>query len=180
MAETGNEVPAGNQQGDPQGVGERMGSLETQLSELMTLVVGQQQMLASVVETTQRERVESSGSLGVAPGNTEPEAGAHHLGATGRTAGGTGDDAQGLGVSGVRVGSRGVADPGLNPHVSDVNRSSVSAVNFGPINGTVGGALGSQSSVPPTATPASEWWGNVASGNNAGFRNLRCFGQNVL
>ena len=259
MAESGNENPAGNQQGDPQGVGERMGSLEAQLSELMTLVVGQQHLLA-VVETQQRERVESSGSSGVAPEGTEPEAGAHHLGATGRAAGGTGgdaqslgvssraaggtgDDAQGLGGSGMRVGSRGVVDPGLNLRVSDENlfsgpervalrdvgpkagahqtgaaggttgstggdaqgfgesstrvgrrsledsdlnprvaydadRSSVAAVNFGSIGresrtfgsqsfvpGTVGGALGSQSSVPHTSSPSSSRWENVASGN---------------
>lgn len=36
-------------------------------------------------------------------------------------------------MSGMRVESRGLADPGLNPHASDVNRSSVTAVNFGSI-----------------------------------------------
>ena len=51
------------------------------------------------------KKVESPGSVGVAPGDTIPGAGVHHSGATGRTAGSTGDDTQGLGVSGMRVGS---------------------------------------------------------------------------
>ena len=83
--------------------------------------------------------------------------------ATGGTAGGTGADAQGLGVSSMRVGSSSLADSGLNPNLSAVNRSSVAAVNFGSI-GTVGGAFG-QSSVPPGPTLSSKWWENVASGN---------------
>ena len=39
----------------------------------------------------------------------------------------------------MRVGSSSLADSGLNPNVSAVNRSSVAAANFGSI-GTVGGA----------------------------------------
>ena len=114
MADENEMDPAANQQGDPQGVGERMVSLETQIANLVTLVGNQQQMLASMVETQQRERVESSGSGGAAPRGIGPESGVHQSGATGRTATSTGGDTLGFGVSGVRVG-RGVVDQGLNP-----------------------------------------------------------------
>ena len=69
------------------------------------------------------------------------------------TAGGTGGDAQGLGVSSMRVGSSSPTDSALNPNVFAVNRSSVAAVNLGSI-GTVGGTFG-QSSVPPALTLSS-------------------------
>ena len=59
--------------------------------------------------------MESPGSVGVAPGDTMPGAGVHHSGATGRTARSTGDDTQGFGVSGMRVGSSSLVDLGLNP-----------------------------------------------------------------
>ena len=163
MAEQEGGDPAANQQGDPQGFGERMDSLESRVSQMLDMFSNQQQMLQTVVETHQRENVESSSSR-AAPRGIELESGVHQSGAAGRTAGSTGGDTLGFGVSDMRVGSRGVVDPGLNPRVSDENRSSVPAVNFGSVDGTVGGALGSQSSVPPT-TSASEWWGKVASGN---------------
>ena len=53
----------------------------------------------------QGEEVESSGSERVASRDTGLEAGAHQLGATGGAAGSTGGDAQGFGVSTMRVGS---------------------------------------------------------------------------
>ena len=54
MAELSNENSAVNpSQGGSQEVGERMGSLETQLSELATLVSSQQDLLKSLVEMQQ-------------------------------------------------------------------------------------------------------------------------------
>ena len=110
--------------------------------------------------------MESSGSERVAPRDTGPEADVHQSGAIGGAAGNTGGDAQGFGVSSMRVGSRSVSSS-LNPHVSAENRSSVPAVNFGSIHGTVGGraAVGSQSAAPPAPSLSSEWWQNLASGN---------------
>ena len=67
MADGNDANPAANQQGELQGVGERMSSLEAQLSQLVTLVSNQQQLLASVVEMQERARVESSSSDRVAP-----------------------------------------------------------------------------------------------------------------
>ena len=78
------------------------------VSVLLTLASHQQGLFALVFETQQKEKKEESGvpdSVGVAPGDTMPTAGMHHSRATGRTAGSTGDDTQGLGVSGMRVGS---------------------------------------------------------------------------
>ena len=135
MAELGNENPAVNPSQDgSQEVGERMGSLETQLSELATLVSSQQDLLESLVEMKQGKEVESSGSERVAPRDTGLDAGAHHSGATDGAAGSMGGDAQGFGVSSMRVGSR-RASSGLNPHESAENRSFVPAVNFGSIHG---------------------------------------------
>ena len=166
MADGNDANPAANQQGELQGVGERMSSLEAQLSQLVTLVSNQQQLLASVVEIRERERVESSSSDRVAPRDMGLEAGAHQSGAAGGAAGSTGGDAQGFGESSTRVGSSSLLDSGLNPRVASADRSVVSAVNFGSIHGTVGGvALNNQSAVPPTTNSASEWWGRVASGN---------------
>ena len=85
----------------------------------------------------QGKKVESSGSERVAPRDTRLEAGAHQSGATGGAAGSMGGDAQGFGVSSIRVGGRS-GSSGLNPHVSAENRSSVPAANFGSIHGTVG------------------------------------------
>ena len=166
MAELGNGNPAVNlSQSESQEVGERMGSLETQLSELATLVSSQQDLLGSLVEMQQGKEVESSGSERVAPRGTGREAGAHQSGATGGAAGSMGGDAQGFGVSSMRVGSRSVSS-GLNPHVSAENRSSVPAVSFGSIHGTVGrAAVGRQSAVPPAPSMSSEWWENAASGD---------------
>ena len=166
MDELGNENPAVNSSQDgSQEVGERMGSLETQLSELATLVPSQQDLFKSLVEMQQGKEVESSGSERVAPRDIGLEAGAHQSGATGGAAGSMGGDAQDFGVSSMRVGSRS-ASSGLNPHVSAENRSSVPAVNCGSIHGTVGrAAVGSQSAVPPAPSLSSEWWENVASGN---------------
>ena len=166
MAELGNENHAVNPSQDgSQEVGERMGSLETQLSELATLVLSQQDPLKLLVEMQQGKEVDSSGSERVAPRNTGLEAGAHQSGTTGGAAGSMGGDAQGFAVSSMRVGSRSVSSS-LNPHVSAENRSSVPAVNFGSIHGTVGrAAVGSQSAVPPAPSLLSEWWENVASGN---------------
>ena len=77
MADGNDANPAANQQGEPQGVGERMSSLEAQLSQLVTLVSNQQQLLASVVEIREREMVESSSSDRVAPRDMGLEAGVH-------------------------------------------------------------------------------------------------------
>ena len=55
MADGIDANPAANQQGKPQGVGERMSSLEAQLSQLVTLVSNQQQLLAFIVEIQERE-----------------------------------------------------------------------------------------------------------------------------
>ena len=166
MAELGNENPAVNpSQGGSQEVGEGMGYLKTQLSELATLVSSQQDLLKSLVEMQQGKEGKSSGSERVAPRDTGLEAGSHQSGATGGAAGSTGSDAQGFGVSSMRVGSRSVS-AGLNPHVCAENCSSDLAVNFGSIHGTVGRAgVGSQSAVPPAPSISSEWWENVASGN---------------
>ena len=109
--------------------------------------------------------MESSGSERVAPRDKGLEAGVHLSGAIGGAAGSTGGDAQGFGVSSMRVGSRSFS-LGLNPHVSTENRSSVPAVNFSSIRGTVGrAAVGSQSAVAPAPSLSSEWWDNVASEN---------------
>ena len=122
------------------------------VSVLLTLASHQQGLFALVFETQQKEKkVESPGSVGVAPGDTIPGAGVHHSGATGRTAGSTGDDTQGLGVSGMRVGSRGVVNPGLNPRVFYEDYSSgserVALRDVGPQAGAhqsdaAGGAVG--------------------------------------
>ena len=159
MAELGNENPAVNPSQDgSQEVGERMGFFERQLSELATLVSSQQDLLNSLVEMQQGKEVESSGSERVAPRDTGLEAGAHQSGATGGAAGSMGGDAQGFGVSSMPVGSRSVSS-GLNPHVSAGINTSVPAVNFGSIHGTVGrAAVGSQSAVPPAPSMSSEWW----------------------
>ena len=148
MTEPGSKNPAIDPaaEGGSQDVGERMSSLDTQLSQLTTLV-------SSLVEQ-QGVKVESSGFVAAAPGGGGPETSMHlSADATGGTAGGTGGDAQGLGVSGMRVGSSSLTDSGLNPNVFAVNRSSVAAVNLGSI-GTVGGTFG-QSSVPLALTLSS-------------------------
>ena len=138
MAELGNENPVVNSsQGGSQEVGERMGSLETQLSELATLVSSQKDLLKSLVEMQQGKEMEFSGSERVAPRVTGLEVCVHQSGATsgaarsmgGGAAGSTGGDAQGFGVSSMQIGSRSVSS-GLNPHVSAGNRSSVPAVNL--------------------------------------------------
>ena len=135
------------------------------MSELATLVSSQQDLLMSLVEMQQGRGLESSGSERVAPRDTGLEAGAHQSGATGGAAGSTGGDAQGFGVSSMRVGSRKVSS-GLNPHVSAENRSSVPVVSFGSIHRTVGrAAVGSQSAVASAPSLSSEWWENVDSGN---------------
>ena len=93
-----------------QEVGEKMSSLETQLSPLRTLV-------SSLVEQL-GVKVESSGFVAAAPGGGGPETSMHlSADATSGTAGGTGGDAQGLGVSSMWVGSSSLADSGLNPNV---------------------------------------------------------------
>ena len=117
MAELGNENPAvSSSQDGSQEVVDRMGSLETQLSELATVVSPQQDLLKSLVEMQQGKEVESSGSKRVAPRDTRLEAGANQSGATGGAAGTMSGDAQGFGVSSRRVGSRSVS-AGLNPHI---------------------------------------------------------------
>ena len=134
-----------------------MVSFETQSSELATLVSSQQNLLESLVEMQQGKEVESSDSERVAPRDTGLEAGAHQSGATGGAAGSTSGDAQGFGVSSMRVGSRSVSS-GLNPNVSAENRSFLPAVNFCSIHRTVGrAAVGSQSAVPPAPSLSSEW-----------------------
>ena len=66
MAERGNENPAVNPSQDgSQEVGERIGSLETQLSELATLVSSQQDLLKSLVEMQQGKEKWSSLVLSV-------------------------------------------------------------------------------------------------------------------
>ena len=66
MAEPGNKNPAIDPaEGGSQEVGERMSSLETQLSQLTTLV-------SSLVEQ-QGVKVESSGFVAAAPGGGGPE-----------------------------------------------------------------------------------------------------------
>ena len=118
MAEPGNENPAVDPaEGGSQEVGERMGSLETQLSQLTTLVSSlvenQRELVSSLVEQ-QGEKVESSGFVAAAPGGGGPETSMHlSADATSGTAGGTGGDAQGLGVSSMRVGSSSLTDSGL-------------------------------------------------------------------
>ena len=142
-----------------------MGSLKTQVSELATLVSSQQDLLKSLDEMQQGKQVEYSGFERVVPRDTGLEAGGHQSGATGGASGCTGSDAPGFGVSSTRVGSKSVSS-GLNPHVSAENRSSVPAVSFGSIHGTVGRvAVGSRSAVPLDPSLSSGWWEDVASGN---------------
>ena len=62
----------------------------------------------------QGKEVESSDSERVASRDTGLEAGAHQTGATGGVAGSMGGDAQGFGVSSMRVGSWSIRS-GLNP-----------------------------------------------------------------
>ena len=70
MAEPGNKNPAIDPaEGGSQEVGERMSSLETQLSQLTTLV-------SSLVEL-QGVKVESSGFVAAAPGGGGPETSMH-------------------------------------------------------------------------------------------------------
>ena len=57
----------------------------------------------------------SSGSERVALRDVGPQAGAHQSDAAGGAVGGTGGNAQGLGVSSTRVGSSSLLDLGLNP-----------------------------------------------------------------
>ena len=57
----------------------------------------------------------SSQVRSVALRDAGPQAGAHQSGAAGRAVGGTGGDAQGLGVSSTMVGSSSLVDLGLNP-----------------------------------------------------------------
>ena len=76
MAEPGNKNPAVDPaEGGSQEVGERMGSLETQLSQLTlvsSLVENQRELVSSLVEQ-QGEKVESSGFVAAAPGGGGPE-----------------------------------------------------------------------------------------------------------
>ena len=60
-----------------------MGSLETPLSELTTLVSSQQDLLKSLVEMQPGKEVGSAGSERAAPRDTGLEAGAHQSGGTG-------------------------------------------------------------------------------------------------
>ena len=81
MAEPGNKNPAVDPaEGGSQEVGERMGSLETQLSQLTTLVSSlvenQRELVSSLVEQ-QGEKVESSGFVAAAPGGGGPETSMH-------------------------------------------------------------------------------------------------------
>ena len=122
MAEPGNKNPAIDPaEGESQEVGERMSSLETQLAQftilVSSLVENQRELVSSLVEQ-QGEKVESSGFVAAAPGGGGPETSMHlSVDATSGTAGGTGGDAQGLGVSSMWVGSSSLADSGLNPNV---------------------------------------------------------------
>ena len=62
--------------------------------------------------------MESSGFVAAAPGGGGPETSMHlSVDATSGTAGGTGGDAQDLGVSSMWVGISSLADSGLNPNV---------------------------------------------------------------
>ena len=83
MAQPGNENPAVDPaEGGSQEVGERMGSLETQLSQLTTLVsslVENQRELVSSLIKQQGEKVESSGFVATAPGGGGPETSLHFL-----------------------------------------------------------------------------------------------------
>lgn len=71
----------------------------------------------------------------------------------------------------MRVGSRSLANSGLNPHDTDVNRSSAGAASFVSVGmgsravgsqafipGVGSGAFSSQSSTPPLPTASSRWW----------------------
>ena len=90
MAEPGNKDPAIDPaEGGSQEVGEKISSLETQLSQLMALV-------SSLVEQ-RGVKVESSGFVAAAPGGGGPETSMHlSADATGGTARGTDGDAQGV------------------------------------------------------------------------------------
>ena len=83
MAELGTENPAVDPaEGGSQEVGERMGSLERPLSQLMSLVSSlvenQRELVSSIVEQ-QGEKVESSGFVATAPGGGGPETSLHFL-----------------------------------------------------------------------------------------------------
>ena len=78
----------------------------------------------------------------------------------------------------MRVGSSSLANSGLNPHDTDVNRSSAGAASFVSVGmgsravgsqafipGVGSGAFSSQSSTPPLPTASSRWWEDAAGGN---------------
>ena len=122
MAEPENKNPAIDPaEGESQEVGEIMSSLETQLAQftilVSSLVENQRELVSSLVEQ-RGVKVESSGFVAAAPGGGGPETSMRlSVDATSGTAGGTGGDAQGLGVSSMWVGSSSLADSGLNPNV---------------------------------------------------------------
>ena len=108
VADGDNATPAAHHQGELQVDGERMcsmSSLETQYLYCSPQLSHQQGLFALVVVETQKKKERKEWSplvvyVGVAPG-----AGVYHSGATSRTVGRTGGDAQGFGVSGMRVWS---------------------------------------------------------------------------
>ena len=153
MTDEGGASEGGSSRGSLE-FGERIGSIERQLTQLTTRI--------TPLVSQQGEGVESSASV-AAPGGSGPEAGTHLRDSTGGTAGSTGR-IQGLSMSSVGVGSTSGHTLGLNPSASAVDRSSAGAAGFGSI-GMGSGAFNSQSSVPPPPTASSEWWGHVASGN---------------
>ncbi|CAM9343504.1 unnamed protein product [Ectocarpus sp. 12 AP-2014] len=122
-------------------------SLACRACGLGVVVLQTQAYLSSLADSGLNLRaivVSRSSAGGTARGRTD--AGWHPLDATRRAAGDTGGDAQGLGMSSVKVGSRSLlVDSDLNPHVSAVNRPSAGGASFGSIGTIVGGALGSQS-----------------------------------
>ena len=104
MADEGGASEGGSSRSSPE-FGERIGSIETQLTQLTTLITS--------LVSQQGEGGDSSASV-AAPGGSGPEAGTHLRDATGGTAGSTGRT-QGLSMSSVGVGSTSSHTLGLNP-----------------------------------------------------------------
>ena len=126
MADEGGASEGGSSRSSPE-FGERIGSIETQFTQLTTLI-------PSLV-SQQGEGGESSASV-AAPVGSGPEAGTHLRDATGGTAGSTGSSL-GLSSSSATVGSTSFLAPGLSFSTNELHRSAAGAAG----NGTMGSAL---------------------------------------
>ena len=123
-------------------------------------------MLVKSVVDSQRESVESSGTV-AAPGGTEPETGTHRSDATGGGARSMGSSLD-LSMSGGRTESTSFIGQGLTAITNSrvTGRSMTVAASMDPIvsRGRTLDASG-QSSTPPPPNAASRWWESLVSGS---------------